>query len=225
MSAECAEPLNPEAPPPAGGTLLQRWFPSRALRLSFWLHIAAAIVLIGVGLHAAITGGLSPSSATILAMAAALVILDHVALTLAGLCPRCSLLGPNIIRLPEEARRRDLDRDHDRRRTGSGGHAAGARHAPRRRRHRELLPDRAQGGAASRPGGTHDGGGPQRRESFLGAFAQLRVFRTRALSRRDRTRAAKPGAACGRAAAVLPRAGRHAQPAARAGAAFASACR
>ena len=29
-------------------------------------------------------------------------------MTLAGLCPRCSLLGPNIIRLPDEARRRDL---------------------------------------------------------------------------------------------------------------------
>jgi peptidoglycan/xylan/chitin deacetylase (PgdA/CDA1 family) len=87
---------------------LQRWFPSRALRLSLWLHIAAAIVLAGVGLHAAITGVLSPSSATVLGLAAAVVILDHVALTLAGLCPRCSLLGPNIIRLPDEARHRDL---------------------------------------------------------------------------------------------------------------------
>jgi peptidoglycan/xylan/chitin deacetylase (PgdA/CDA1 family) len=78
------------------------------MRLSFWLHVVAALVLAGVGLHAASTGGWSSSSTTILVLTVAAVVLDHVALTLAGLCPRCSLLGPNIIRLPEEARRRNL---------------------------------------------------------------------------------------------------------------------
>ncbi len=87
---------------------LRRWLPSRALRLSLWLHAAAAAVVLGVGLQAAAAGGLSPAGAAWLAATAAAVVLDHVLLTLAGLCPRCSLLGPNIVRLPEAASRRGL---------------------------------------------------------------------------------------------------------------------
>lgn len=87
---------------------LRRWLPSRALRLSLWLHAAAAAAVLGVGLHAALAGGLSPASASLLAVTAVAVVLDHVLLTLAGLCPRCSLLGPNIIRLPASASRRNL---------------------------------------------------------------------------------------------------------------------
>ena len=87
---------------------LRRWLPSRALRLSLWLHAAAAAVALGVVLQAAVAGGMSPTGVVLLAATAAVVVIDHVLLTLAGLCPRCSLLGPNIIRLPEEARRRGL---------------------------------------------------------------------------------------------------------------------
>jgi len=103
--------LRSKAMPRSGArapSALQRWLPSRALRLSLWLHAAAATVAAGIGLHAAMSGGLTPATATILAVAAAAVVLDHLALTLAGLCPRCSLLGPNITRLPEAARRRGL---------------------------------------------------------------------------------------------------------------------
>src|SRR5690606_24825909 len=87
---------------PAG---LARWLPSRALRLSLWLHVGAAVAALAVGGHAAVTGGLTAAAAAILALAAGAVVLDHLALTLAGLCPRCSLLGPNIVRLPEAAQR------------------------------------------------------------------------------------------------------------------------
>ena len=92
----------------AAQALLRRWLPSPALRLSLWLHAAAATVAVGAGLHAATSGELTPATTTILALAAAAVVLDHLMLILAGLCPRCSLLGPNITRLPETARRRGL---------------------------------------------------------------------------------------------------------------------
>jgi peptidoglycan-N-acetylglucosamine deacetylase len=95
----------PNLPATAAAAGLVRWLPSRALRWSLWLHVAAALIALGVGMQAAITGGLTPAAAAVLALTAGVVVLDHVALSLAGLCPRCSLLGPNIIRLPEAAQR------------------------------------------------------------------------------------------------------------------------
>ena len=97
------------ARPPEERASLRRWAPSRALRVSFWLHVAAAAALAGVGLHAFVDRrdcrhGRRRSSRWRWRR----FVLDHVALTLAGLCPRCSLLGPNITRLPEAARRRGL---------------------------------------------------------------------------------------------------------------------
>lgn len=81
----------------------RRWAPSPALRVSLWLHVAAALCLAGVAAHAVAAGGLTAASSTVLVLAVAAVVLDHLALTAAGLCPRCSVLGPNLTRLPEAA--------------------------------------------------------------------------------------------------------------------------
>jgi len=78
------------------------------MRFSFWLHGAAALSLAAVAFHAAATGSLAPAGALVLASTLALLVLDHVVLTAAGLCPRCNLLGPNITRLPEQARRQGM---------------------------------------------------------------------------------------------------------------------
>ncbi len=65
------------------------WHPSTALKLSFALHGAA-----GLGLLAA--PGLWPWALGALAA-------DHALLTAAGLLPRSTLLGPNLVRLPAAA--------------------------------------------------------------------------------------------------------------------------
>lgn len=85
-----------------------RWTPSPAILASLWLHGAAAFCALGVAIHAGATGALSAPSSTILGWVVALLVLDHLALTAAGLCPRCSALGPNITRLPEGAVGRGL---------------------------------------------------------------------------------------------------------------------
>jgi peptidoglycan/xylan/chitin deacetylase (PgdA/CDA1 family) len=87
---------------------LRHWMASPAMRFSFWLHGAAALSLAAVAFHAAATGSLAPAGALVLASTLALLVLDHVVLTAAGLCPRCNLLGPNITRLPEQARRQGM---------------------------------------------------------------------------------------------------------------------
>jgi peptidoglycan/xylan/chitin deacetylase (PgdA/CDA1 family) len=78
------------------------------MRFSFWLHGVAAACLAGVALHAGLTGSLVPAGAAVLWSTLALLALDHVALTAAGLCPRCNLLGPNLTRLPEAAKRQGM---------------------------------------------------------------------------------------------------------------------
>jgi peptidoglycan/xylan/chitin deacetylase (PgdA/CDA1 family) len=85
-----------------------RWRPSPALRLSFWLHIVAVPCIVATILHAAVTGSTTPTSRAILWLAAIALVIDHLALTAAGLCPRCSLLGPNLTRLPAAADARGL---------------------------------------------------------------------------------------------------------------------
>ena len=76
------------------------------MRFSFWLHVAAAGIALAVVVHAAVSGKLAPAATTLLVIVAAALVVDHVVLTLAGLCPRCNLLAPNITRLPEAARLR-----------------------------------------------------------------------------------------------------------------------
>jgi peptidoglycan/xylan/chitin deacetylase (PgdA/CDA1 family) len=78
------------------------------MRASVWLHVAAALGLAGVATHAASTGSLAPWGAAVFGVTLAVVLLDHAALTAAGLCPRCRLLGPNLTRLPEPAQRRGM---------------------------------------------------------------------------------------------------------------------
>lgn len=73
---------------PAGA----RWRPSRFVWLSLGVHGAAAAAV-------AVVPAVWP-------WALAAVVLDHVALTAAGLLPRCDWLGANIRRLPAAAVRR-----------------------------------------------------------------------------------------------------------------------
>ncbi|MBD0272126.1 MAG: polysaccharide deacetylase family protein, partial [Acetobacteraceae bacterium] len=70
-----------------------RWAPTPMVRASCWLHAAAAL---GLAAH--------PAAAWPWALGA--VLADHAAMGVAGLLPRNRLLGPNLSRLPEEARRR-----------------------------------------------------------------------------------------------------------------------
>lgn len=80
--------LHPPAPAPSGG----RWEPAPAVRASCWLHAAAVF---GLAAH-------PPAWPWALGGVAA----NHAALAVAGLLPRNRLLGPNLARLPEGARRR-----------------------------------------------------------------------------------------------------------------------
>ena len=82
----------PEFPPPAPAPSGRRWTPAPAVRASCWLHAAAAL---GFAAH-------PPAWRCALGGVAA----NHAALAVAGLFPRNGLLGPNLVRLPEGARRR-----------------------------------------------------------------------------------------------------------------------
>lgn len=74
---------------PAAG---KRWRPAPFIRVS-------------IGLHAACLAGLILWPEAWRLVVAALVV-DHAALSLAGFFPRSRLLGPTIVRLPDEAARR-----------------------------------------------------------------------------------------------------------------------
>lgn len=71
-----------------------RWRPSALLWFSFMLHLMALVLWVW---HPAWW-----------AWCLAAVIVDHALLTVAGLLPRCRLLGPNWTRLPQEAQRAGL---------------------------------------------------------------------------------------------------------------------
>ncbi len=79
-------------PPPAQAPSGRRWTPAPTVRASCWLHAAAAL---GFAAH-------PPAWPWALGGVAA----NHAALAVAGLLPRSRLLGPNLVRLPEDARRR-----------------------------------------------------------------------------------------------------------------------
>lgn len=103
-----ADDMAAAGPPPGPGLRPRRWIPSRTMRASLWLHLAAAACAVGVAAHALATGAWTPMSSALLALALAALVLDHLVLTAAGLCPRCRLLGPNLTRLPEAARRQGM---------------------------------------------------------------------------------------------------------------------
>lgn len=92
-------------PPASEVPKSQQWLTIPAVRISLWLHILALLCLVGVALHALQQGAFSPAASRLLILVAAALVLNHLVLTAAGLCPRCSLLGPNITRLPDAARR------------------------------------------------------------------------------------------------------------------------
>jgi len=94
ITADDRRPEPPPAPPgtrpcPASG---RRWRPAPAVRASCWLHAGAVL---GAAAH-------PPAWPWALGAAAA----NHAALGIAGILPRNGLLGPNLVRLPEGARRR-----------------------------------------------------------------------------------------------------------------------
>jgi peptidoglycan-N-acetylglucosamine deacetylase len=79
----------PPSPPVPPG---RDWTPAPLVRASCWLHAGAAL---GLAAHPPVWP-----------WAIGAVLANHVALGIAGLLPRNRLLGPNLLRLPEEARRR-----------------------------------------------------------------------------------------------------------------------
>lgn len=107
---QAATEMNQATPRPLRNIRPQpgRWVPSLTMRLSLWLHIAAALCAAGVAAHAIATGALNPTASAILALAFAALVINHIALTAAGLFPRCRLLGPNLTRLPEAASRQRM---------------------------------------------------------------------------------------------------------------------
>lgn len=70
-------------------TVLNKWMPTLAIKLSVLLLLAA----IALGLW----------NAALWPWAAGAIAINHMVLTIAGLLPRTALLGTNITRLPEEA--------------------------------------------------------------------------------------------------------------------------
>jgi peptidoglycan/xylan/chitin deacetylase (PgdA/CDA1 family) len=68
---------------------MRSWRPSPFLQSSIGLHVAALVALL-------LDPGWWP-------WALGALVLDHVAITIAGLWPRSTLLGPNLVRLPAEA--------------------------------------------------------------------------------------------------------------------------
>jgi peptidoglycan/xylan/chitin deacetylase (PgdA/CDA1 family) len=84
-------PPMPE-PPPFAPVLPGRWTPAPIVRASCWLHAAAAL---GLAAH-------PPAWPWAIGAVAA----SHAAMGVAGLLPRNRLLGPNLSRLPDGARRR-----------------------------------------------------------------------------------------------------------------------
>lgn len=80
----------------------RRWRPSPLLAITFVLHATCAIAIV-VALVAMASGEDAPWPGQALHTAIAALVLNHVGLTLAGLWPRSSLLGPNRTRLPTAA--------------------------------------------------------------------------------------------------------------------------
>ncbi|HZP92519.1 MAG TPA: polysaccharide deacetylase family protein [Burkholderiales bacterium] len=79
--------MSPAHPQPDDA--MRRWRPSPAIRASAALHVAGAAALLAV-----------PSSWPWVLGA---IVADHALLTAAGLWPRSTLLGPNMLRLPPPA--------------------------------------------------------------------------------------------------------------------------
>jgi peptidoglycan/xylan/chitin deacetylase (PgdA/CDA1 family) len=71
-----------------------------------WASLALHAGCLGLGLGRALSRRSRPNGRRPPATAAALLVADHAALALAGLWPRSRVLGPNLVRLPEDAARR-----------------------------------------------------------------------------------------------------------------------
>jgi peptidoglycan/xylan/chitin deacetylase (PgdA/CDA1 family) len=81
-----------DAPEEAGHATMRTWRPTFFLKLSVAIHAAAILLLL-----------LKPA---LWLWALAIVLCDHIAITAAALWPQSTLLGPNVVRLPESAARR-----------------------------------------------------------------------------------------------------------------------
>ena len=72
------------------------WQPPVAIRASVALHVAAALAVVAVAIRWIMPGELPPWAAAAFAASIGAVVANHVVLTVAGLCPRCSLIGTFI---------------------------------------------------------------------------------------------------------------------------------
>src|SRR5690606_42049781 len=72
-----------------------RWRMPAAIRASIGLHVVAALAVAAVAVERLVIGAWGAWSPAVLAASVGAIALNHAVLTLAGLCPRCSLLGGN----------------------------------------------------------------------------------------------------------------------------------
>ena len=77
-----------------------RWRMPAAIRASIGLHVVAALAVAAVAVERLVIGAWGAWSPAVLAASVGAIALNHAVLTLAGLCPRCSLLGGNVTRVP-----------------------------------------------------------------------------------------------------------------------------
>ena len=77
-----------------------RWRMPAAIRASIGLHVVAALAVAAVAVERLLIGAWGAWSPAVLAASVGAIALNHALLTLAGLCPRCSLLGGNVTRVP-----------------------------------------------------------------------------------------------------------------------------
>ncbi len=166
------------------------WLANPAIATSAALHVAA---LGGVALR---------PSAWPLALAA--VVANHLVLTAAGLWPRSRPARPQLHAPAARERRAPRGSHHHRRRPGPRGHAAGARHAGRGRRARQLLRDRCTARATPGARSRDPAPWPHARESQPASPPRLLAHGTRPPARGDR-RSLRRHPRRGRRAALLPR--------------------
>ncbi len=85
---------------PTSSVECNRWHPPAAIRVSIGLHVIAALAAVMAATGWIADGAEAPWTSAVLAAAIGTIVANHLVLTAAGLCPRCSLIGRNITRIP-----------------------------------------------------------------------------------------------------------------------------
>lgn len=89
--------------PPTTARDRGRWQPPAAIRASIGLHVVAMLAVAAAAIGWAVAGVPAPWATMVLGTAVGAIVMNHVLLTAAGLCPRCTLIGRNITRIPAGA--------------------------------------------------------------------------------------------------------------------------